>query len=229
MAEAIAGGQDDQDTPPRNATVYVSGPNGNCSGSLITSTLVLTAAHCAVVPGAAVWVGPQHPNASIQLPPPNNPQARAVRTVTDVWSRVPPSVYNAGGSPPIWAVARDVAILRLDFPVTMDASPLRPSMIRPALSSASGLSFATFAGGIAGYGLKYTTAGGNIVSFSRNSVRFTPGGAKSFIMRTLPVGTRTGQFPSPISLRTSSHSPKKATQVVRSFRLYREARPISAT
>jgi Trypsin len=151
--EAITNGHDDDDTAPRNATVLIQilGPNGGwCSGSLVTSNAVLSAAHCEIHKGDIIHFG-----ASSEL---GNGTHRAIRIV----SKEP--VVNNAKDP-----ARDVAIVRFDPPMTMDASPTRPSFQRPPLSpigSFPGLGIGTVNGGISGYGDKAIGSGGTIQVFS---------------------------------------------------------------
>ncbi len=124
--QGIANGLDDVDTPLTNATFFVQTSTGKCSGSLITSTLGLTAIHCKAQKGDTVSFGVNNPASQFPLP------SRTTRTVTAVFNHVPPSQVPVNAT--VSQRARDVSIIRLSAPVTMDASPVKPSFIRPTFS-----------------------------------------------------------------------------------------------
>lgn len=117
---AIIMGQPDVDKPPFNSVIHLTTPSGKCSGTIITSTLALTAVHCNPTVGSSIWVGLPNPGAGATNP-------RAKRVVTAVWKNV------ASVSKGFAERARDVAIVRFSPPLTMEASPQKPTFQSPPL------------------------------------------------------------------------------------------------
>lgn len=106
---AIVGGADDVDTPIANAVVAfittdpaTGAMSVRCSGTLVTSTLVLTAAHCDIEAGREkVWIGLPEPTADLAT-------ARGLRFVDNIVRREGPFDGD------IKSYARnDVAIVRI--------------------------------------------------------------------------------------------------------------------
>jgi Trypsin len=147
--EAITNGGNDLDEPPRNATVFIQSyksdgsEDGFCTGSLVTSIAVLTAVHCNIHQGDTVYFG-----AGSHL---SGGSPRAIRTVTSVV----PNISSLPSKASFEQRARDVAIVQFSPPMTMDASPKRPSFTRPTLTASPLLpqfAFGAIDGGTSGFG-----------------------------------------------------------------------------
>lgn len=201
---AIALGTADTDTPVRNAVVHLQTGSLSCSATLVTSTLALTAVHCNPAVGNVIRVGLGNPSAG-------SANVRALRTVTKVWRNLS-SVPMSGAS--AQERARDVAVLRFSPPVTMDASPYRPTLVRPTLSDdpwGAGFEQASLSGGIAGYGLdakvQYGADGGtSLVTFPPATRQFFESG--SFGVHHASVGGGYGLWIHSVEANILEHEPR---------------------
>jgi Trypsin len=119
-AGAIYGGRDDDDTPEANVVVSLGLGPANCTGTLITPRIVLTAAHCVTSCGGTVnpqvYVGEYAGTAAL----PEN-----TRHTESVESRVA-GCFDFGKE-----IGIDMALLFLDAPVLDQARIVRPSLTSP--------------------------------------------------------------------------------------------------
>ena len=160
VSQPIVNGVTDVDAPINNATFHVQTSSGFCSGSLLTSTVGLTAVHCKVSAGDVLSFGLNNPSG----PAPTLP-SRTRRVVSSVADHTPASLFG-GESTSLSLRARDVALVFFSPPVTMDASPVKPTFQRPTLQELPIIgNIAVFAGGAAGYGDIALVADGGLSVF----------------------------------------------------------------
>jgi secreted trypsin-like serine protease len=194
-AAAITGGQADGLAHPAVGTLVVDVGGGQlgatCTGTMISDTTFLTAAHCVSAPGQAVWVSfdPVYSAASVRL----------------AGAAYPNPAY-AGGR------GADLAVVRLAAPVTGVVPMALPRLGTLSNVGAKGLQGQSFT--VVGYGVSSPSLGSGGISFASTASRQTATSSyKALDSKSLTLsqvaalglgGTCYGDSGGPILLGTSS-------------------------